>query len=87
MGLIVNTFEISARELFMELRKQTIEEIKKLDSSQLMTLYEIVMAMKGEKNSGSRRGASFAYLEVRESLKSIKGNLSEDILLARDDRL
>ena len=71
----------------MEIRERTIEEIKKLDSSRLMTLYEIVLSMKSSKNNGKRKSLSSAYLKVRESLKEVKVSLSEDILLQREDRI
>ena len=71
----------------MEIRERTIEEIKKLDSNILMTLYEIVLSMKGSENNGNRKSLSSAYLKVRESLREVKVPLSEDILLQREDRI
>ncbi len=64
----------------MEIRERTIEEIKKLDSNSLMTLYEIVLSMKGHESNGDKKSPSSAYLNVRESLKKVKVSLSEDIL-------
>lgn len=75
------------KRVFMEIREKTIEEIKKLDSNSLMTLYEIVLSMKGHESNGDKKSQSSAYLNVRESLKKVKVSLSENILLGREDRL
>ena len=71
----------------MEIRERTIEEIKKLDSNRLMTLYEIVLSMKGSEKNSNRKSLSSAYLKVRESLREVEVPLSEDILLQREDRI
>jgi len=70
----------------MEIRERAIEEIKKLDSKKLMTLYEIILSIKGDDNNGNKK-PSLAYLNVREALKNIKGSLAEDVSWGREDRI
>jgi hypothetical protein len=70
----------------MEIRERTIDEIKKLDSNSLSTLYEIVMSMKKSHN-GKKKNSLFSYQRVRESLRNVKGSLSEEIVRDRDDRI
>jgi hypothetical protein len=70
----------------MEIRERTIDEIKKLDSNSLSTLYDIVLAMRKEHN-GNSKSPSSRYLNVRNSLKNVRGSLSRDIMIAREDRL
>ena len=70
----------------MEIRERTIDEINKLDSNSLSTLYEIVMAMKKSHN-GDINSTQSLYLSVRESLRHVKGSLSEEVMSGRDDRI
>lgn len=67
----------------MGIKELTIEEIKKLDSTRLMVLYDVVLSMRAESENGDKKN-SYAYLNVRESLKMIKGALSDDILQQRE---
>ncbi|MBN2355865.1 hypothetical protein JXO59_07115 [candidate division KSB1 bacterium] len=70
----------------MGIKELTIEEIKKLDSTRLMVIYDVILSMRAESENGGKKN-SRAYLNVRESLKTIQGALSDDILQHREDRL
>ena len=52
-----------------------------------MTLYEIILKIKNSEKETNKGRTSSAYLEVRESLKNLNGQLSDDILLIREDRI
>jgi len=71
----------------MEIRERTIKEINKLSANKLMTLYEIILSMKNSEKEVESEKMSSEYLKVRESLKNLKGALSDDILLIREDRI
>lgn len=44
------------------------------------------MSMKKPHN-GSEKNTLFSYQSVRESLRNVKGSLSEEIIRGRDDRI
>jgi len=71
----------------MEIRERTIKEINDLDTNKLITLYEIILSMKNSEKAAREMKISSAYLKVRESLKNVKGSLSNDLILMREDRI
>ncbi len=71
----------------MEMREKTINEINNLPTNKLMILYEIILSMKNSERVTISGGKSSAYLEVRELIKNLKGSLSDDIIMSREDRI
>ena len=71
----------------MEIRDRAVKEINNLTTNKLMALYEIILSMKNSKKILAKGKTSSAYLEVRESLKNLKGSLSDDIIMSREDRI
>ena len=70
----------------MQVKEKLIKEIQDLPPEDVMNVYELVLDLKKQKRTPSRRKKS-AYLEVQEILKNCTGSLSEDITLMREDRL
>ncbi|MBC8181582.1 hypothetical protein H8E88_10710 [candidate division KSB1 bacterium] len=71
----------------MEIRDRAIKEINNLTTSKLLTLYEIILSLKISENDSKKRRSSSAYLQVRDALKNLNGQLSNDILLMREERI
>ncbi|MBC8525733.1 MAG: hypothetical protein ISS28_01945 [Candidatus Cloacimonetes bacterium] len=71
----------------MKIKEKTIQEIKNLDADNLMFIYEIILSIKNRKKLFRSVDVSSAYKRVRELLKDLKGSLSDDIILDREDRV
>ncbi len=71
----------------MEIKEKTIKELDNLNTSKLLALYDIILSWKSSKEEKKNYNNSKSYLEVREILKNINGNLSEDIILMREERI
>lgn len=71
----------------MKIKEKTIQEIENLDVDNLMFIYEIILSIKNRKKVFRSVDVSSAYKRVRELLKDLKGSLSDDIILDREDRV
>lgn len=71
----------------MEIKEKTIKELDNLNTGKLLALYDIIISWKTGKMKVKEVAGSKAYLKVREILKNINGNLSEDVILMRKDRV
>ncbi len=71
----------------MKVKEQAIKELETLKPTELMMVYDLILLFKGKipKQSGKERLP--AYIRVRNAIKQCKGSISEDILLAREDRI
>ncbi|MCH8317867.1 MAG: hypothetical protein IIA88_05120 [Bacteroidetes bacterium] len=72
----------------MNIKQNTIEELNNLSDKEIMIIYGIVLNMKDRRiKKKDKESGKFSYLKVREALKNIKGNLSDDIVSNREDRI
>ncbi len=71
----------------MKMKEQAIKELEELKPNELIKIYDLILSLKRQPPGEKARGDLPAYLRVREALKQCKGSLSEDILVAREDRV
>lgn len=71
----------------MKIKDQTIRELEELKAPELIKIYDLILSLKKGAVDGRKEKIVPAYLKVRDALKQCKGSLSEEILLARDDRI
>lgn len=72
----------------MKIKEQAIKELESLDPLELVTVYEMITALKARpRERRTMMIGEHAYLRVRRALASCKGSLSDDILLIREDRV
>jgi len=70
----------------MTLKQRLIKEIDNLPQEDLVVVQSIVSALT-RKTRTDMQITKDAYLQVRKALSGCAGNLSEDIVKARDDRI
>ena len=71
----------------MQVQDRIIETIKQLDEESILKLYDLALTLQDNKQSQSKKGLSFANIQRSQKiLSSIKGSLSDDIQLAREER-
>lgn len=68
----------------MSLRERLIEEIKHLSPTELMTVKQVIDAIR---YSPSQPAAGEGHLQTRRALAALKTELAEEILKAREERL
>lgn len=71
----------------MKIKEQTLKEMETLNPKELMILYEIILTIKNIRKEYKPIKISSAYMRVRELLNDLKGSLSDDIILEREDRI
>ena len=73
----------------VKLKDQTIKALEGLDASDLLLVYEMILKLKKarapKKENISRRPPP--YQKVRKALEACKGQLSDDIIKLREERL
>jgi len=70
----------------MTLRQRLIKDIDSLPLEDLVVIQSIVSAL-ARKIPNNTQITKNAYLQVRKALSGCVGNLSEDIIKGRDDRI
>jgi hypothetical protein len=71
-----------------KIRKEAIRAIETLDSSELLMVYDMILSLKRTRAfEKSKEKNTQPYKEVRDALRSCKGDLSSDIIKLREDRL
>ena len=72
----------------MNIKQNTIEELNNLSDKEIMIIYEMVLDLKERSiKKKDKKSGKFSYLKVQKALKNIKGNLSDDIISNREDRI
>ena len=71
----------------MQLKEKIIKEIDQLNPIELAEIYEMVMALKGQHRIGKNLSSNRGYLRVQKALESYKGNISDEIIAQREERL
>jgi len=71
----------------MKMKEEAVKELKALQPSDLLVVYELILSLK--KNIPVERvaGAVPGHMRTREALKKCVGSFSEDLLRAREDRI
>lgn len=70
----------------MKIREKTIHELSDLSPVEYSSVFQYILTIKANR-PGNKGNRIHWFDEVRESLQGIKGDLSEDIIEARKDRL
>lgn len=71
----------------LNLKEQTIKELDELKPQALAKVYDLITELKRTNQAKKSKTTAADYIKVREALKQCKGSLSEDIILAREDRI
>ncbi len=71
----------------MKIKERAIKDLEALKPADLLIVYDLILSLKGKMPKQRVKELLPAYKRVREALKQCKGSLSEDILLAREDRI
>jgi len=71
----------------MKLRNEAIKEINNLAPDEIIQVYDIILAIKNKSKQKTIQIKPTVYKEARKSLKNIRGNLSDDILSNREERI
>ena len=87
MGWLVELTCITNCEVvYMQLKEKLIKEIDKLSLRELVEIYNLILVLKSQKidkESTAKQG----YLRVRNALKNYRGNISDEIIAEREERL
>ena len=68
-------------------KKQIISELNTLDSPQLLKILDFILSMRISIGNDKKSKKIKSYLNVRNALKNIKTDLSQEIINGRNDRL
>jgi hypothetical protein len=71
----------------MKVKDLVLDEIKDMSVSEYLSVYQYIHAIKAIRPKPSNKKREHAFEEVCSALSSLTGNLSDDIILARDDRV
>lgn len=69
----------------MSIKDKTIKELESLAAEDVRIIYDVIRSIKKKKRA--QKNDTTDYLEVRKALKSIKGELSSDIIEERKERV
>ena len=69
----------------MSIKDKTIKELETLATDDVRIIYDVIRSLKKKKRP--EKNDKTDYLEVRKVLKSIKGELSSDIIEERKERV
>ncbi len=71
----------------MKAQDEVIETLKLLDEESILRLYELAMALRNKKQSVTSKGLNMVNIrKAQRILSSIKGSLSDDIQIEREER-
>ncbi len=69
----------------MKIKEQLLKELDSLKPSEVIMVYDLMLSLKGKEKVAAKTSRS--YIKVREALRDYKGVMSNDILMAREDRI
>ena len=70
----------------MKLKDQTIEELEHLEPSEIIKVYDMVIALKSVRVKPVKKSGR-SYINARKALESLKGSLGKDIVILREERI
>ncbi|RZD14214.1 MAG: hypothetical protein EVJ47_05980 [Candidatus Acidulodesulfobacterium ferriphilum] len=70
----------------MKLKDQTIKELEYLEPSEIIKVYDMVIALKSSQIKPVKK-SGLSYMKTRKALENIKGSLGKDIVLLREERI
>jgi hypothetical protein len=70
----------------MKLKDQTIKELEYLEPSEIIKVYDMVIALKSSQIKPVKK-SGLSYMKARKALENIKGSLGKDIVLLREERI
>ncbi|MCL4322675.1 MAG: hypothetical protein M1273_08730 [Deltaproteobacteria bacterium] len=70
----------------MKLKDQTIKELEYLEPSEIIKVYDMVIALKSVQIKSVKK-SGLSYIKARKALETIKGSLGKDIVLLREERI
>jgi len=71
----------------MKVKDMVYEEIKDMSPSEYLSVYQYIYAIKAIRTKHTKKKREHAFEEVCSALSSLSGNLADDIIQARDDRV
>ena len=71
----------------MKLKELAIHEFMKLDTDNMVRVYELIQFLRSKIQRGDREHSDSSYLKVRRALRQCSGSLTEDILSERSNRI
>jgi hypothetical protein len=70
----------------MKLKDQTIKELEYLEPSEIIKVYDMVIALKSAQIKPVKK-SSLPYMKARKALENLKGSLGKDTILLREERI
>lgn len=71
----------------MQVQDRITEVIKLLDEESMLKLYDIALTLQGNKQLKTKKGLNIANIQRSQKiLSSIKGTLSDDVQIEREER-
>ncbi len=71
----------------MKVKNLVLDEIKEMSASEYLSVYQYIHAIKSTRPKSNKNKREHAHEDVCSALSSLTGNLSDDIIQARDDRV
>ncbi len=70
----------------MKLKDQTIKELEYLEPSEIIKVYDMVIALKSTQVKPVKK-SGLSCMKARKALENIKGSIGKDIMLLREERI
>ena len=71
----------------MKVKDLVLDEIKDMSVSEYLSVYQYIHAIKAIRPKPNKNKREHAYEDVCSALSSLTGNLSDDIIHSREDRV
>lgn len=71
----------------MKIRKKIIDELDELSPTDFSSVYEYIWSIKSHPERPMKKPREHYYNEVRTALQNIEGDLSNDIICSREERI
>lgn len=71
----------------MKIREKIIDELDKLSPTEYLSVYEYIWSIKSHYERPMKKPREHYYNEVREVLQFVEGDLSNDIICGREERI
>ncbi|NLV26839.1 MAG: hypothetical protein GXY48_06705 [Methanomicrobiales archaeon] len=71
----------------MKIREKIIDELDKLSPTEYLSVYEYIWSIKSHHKRPMKKPREHYYNEVRGVLQFVEGDLSNDIICDREERI
>jgi len=84
-NVLVNTIPLNYHPT--RLQELVYSQLINLNTREIMLIYEMIQLFRKPKEIKIETERGFPFLKVQQALKNVQGNLSNDIISERDERL